>query len=101
MKLIKEGTMPNGTILHLENWHDSYPSIFPANDCVAAYPLAKESRPRYGSYCYPHIGQPFRLHFHFYDASAAEQAFQALQSGEKSFKDFAEFAWDMSLLRFA
>lgn len=101
MKLIKEGTMPNGTKIYLEDWHDSYPSIFPANDCVAAYPIAKESRLRYNSYCYPHIGQPFRLHFHLDSASAAEQAFQALQSGEKSFKDFAEFAWDKSLLRFA
>lgn len=101
MKLIKEGTMPNGTKIHLEDWHDDYPSIFPANDCVAAYPIAKEIRLRYDSYCYPHIGKPFRLDFHFESASAAEQAFQALQSGEKSFKDFAEFAWDMSLLRFA
>ena len=101
MKLIKEGTMPNGTKIYLEDWHDDYPSIFPANDCVAAYPIAKESRLRYDSYCYPHIGKSFRLDCHFDSALAAEQAFQALQSGEKSFKDFAEFAWDMSLLRFA
>lgn len=101
MKLIKEGTMPNGTKIYLEDWHDDYSSIFPANNCVSAYPIAKESRLRYDSYCYPHIGKSFRLDFHFDSALAAEQAFQALQSGEKSFKDFAEFAWDMSLLRFA
>lgn len=101
MKIIKKGVMPNGTKIYLEDWHDDYPSIFPANDCVSAYPIAKESRLRYDSYCYPHIGKSFRLDFHFDSALAAEQAFQALQSGEKSFKDFAEFAWDMSLLRFA
>ena len=101
MKLIKEGIMPNGTNICIEDWHDDYPDTFPANDCVAAYPIAKESCLRFDSYCYPHIGKPFRLHFHFGSASAAEQAFQALQSGEKSFNDFAEFAWDKSLLRFA
>ena len=98
MKIIKKGVMPNGTKIQIEDWHDDYPSIFPANDCVAAYPIAKESRLRYTSYCYPHMGKPFRLHFNFHSTSAAEQAFQALQSGEKS---FAEFAWDKSLLRFA
>lgn len=101
MKIIKKGTMPNGTKIQLEDWHDDYPSIFPANYCVAAYPIAKDSLLRYNLYCYPHIGKPFRLDFLFDGASAAEQAFQALQSGEKSFNDFAEFACDMSLLRFA
>ena len=103
MKIIKKGVMPNGTKIQIEDWHDDYPTIFLTNACVAAYPIAKESRlvPGCFSYCYPHIGKPFRLDFHFDSAFAAEQAFQALESGEKSFKDFAEFAWDMSLLRFA
>lgn len=91
MTILERAVMPDGTSIQLEDWHEDYPEVFPFADTVAAYPIAKETVER--SPFSPQRGETFRAEFRFSNADNAREAFDALVSGAKPLKDFAERLW--------
>ncbi len=97
MRIVKKGTMPDGTAIQIEDWSESY-SFYSKCGTVAAYPIAKTSIQKTtrggvygGSWYYPEAGKKFRVSLNFGCGLGAEQVFDKLISGEAQLKDFAEY----------
>ena len=69
MQIIRKGTTPNGTDIRIEDWSETYPGTFKKNATIGFYPMAM---------------------FDFNTEEEAKEAFDSLQSGEKSFMDFLD-----------
>lgn len=92
MKIIERATMPNGTIILLEDWSDKNTKEFPDlyGLIIGAYPIAKNT----GKYGWIRSGVPFRISIsqnkytdYYNDDVRAD--FEALKNGTKSLKDLA------------
>ena len=93
MKIIRKGTTPNGTDIRIEDWSETYPGTFKKNATIGFYPMAihdiyDEENPHFPAY--PKRGETFRSEFDFNTEEEAKEAFDSLQSGEKSFMDFLD-----------
>ena len=92
MKVIRKGTTPNGTHIQIEDWSEDY-TFYNKNATIGFYPIAihdiyDEENPHFPAY--PKRGETFRSEFDFNTEKEAKEAFDALQSGEKSFMDFLD-----------
>jgi hypothetical protein len=85
MKVIAKSTMPDGTAIQIEDWHDNY-SFMSESATVAAYPVAKVGLP--GSFA-PKGGERFRAAFDFNSPAEAKEVFEKLEKGEKNLSDYA------------
>ena len=86
MKIIKNGTMPDNTTIHIENWNEKYDFI-PQSSNIVAYPKSKMTL--YGDFA-PKAGEIYRFQFNFKDAAETETAFNALLKGEKMLADYKD-----------
>jgi hypothetical protein len=84
MKVIKEGVMPDGTEIQIENWNETY-TFMPPSDTIAAY--AKSKATIDGDFA-PKAGELYRFQFTFKDAAETEAVFNALINGEKVLADY-------------
>ena len=89
MKVISKATMPNGTAIQIEDWHENY-SHMPYADTVAAYPISKVSLP--GSFS-PKGNEVFRAQFNFKTTEEAQNAYSQLVAGTKTLTDYAANLW--------
>ena len=92
MKIIRKGTTPNGTHIQIEDWSENY-TFHNKNATIGFYPMAleniyREDKPHWTPY--PKRGETFRASFDFNTEEEALEAFDSLQSGEKSFMDFLD-----------
>lgn len=86
MTIIKEGIMPDGTNIHIEDWHDDY-NFMPRARTVASYPISKMTKE--GSFA-PKAGELYRFSFDFQDSAAALSAFDSLLAGTTQLADYKE-----------
>lgn len=89
MKIIKQGKMPDGTPIQIENWHEDY-SFEPENSNIAAYPkspIIQYDRPFGAKY-----GRPVRIELSFRSAEEAQTAYDNLVSGRKTLYDYRNLA---------
>lgn len=86
MKTIKQETLQDGTNIYLEDWKSQkYWFKF----VVSAYPIAKLCGN--GSFA-PRNGERIRIAFNFETEEQAEKTFNEILNGNKSLKDFEEYA---------
>lgn len=84
MKILQEGTMPDGTHIQIEEWNENY-SFMPYGSTIASYPKAKVSHP--GSFS-PKGNEIYRFQFDFASQEEAFNAFSDLLTGNKVLSDF-------------
>ena len=91
MQIIRKETTPNGTDIQIEDWSEDYPGTFKKNATIGFYPMALNSIYHDEGFPeYPKRGETFRSEFDFNTEEEAKEAFDSLQSGEKSFMDFLD-----------
>ena len=97
MKVIERATMPNGTIILLEDWSDKNTKEFPDlyGLTIGAYPIAKNTG-KYGWVC---SGETFLLSisqnkYQNYSNDDVRADFEALKNGTKSLEDLAAHFWN-------
>lgn len=97
MKIIKRGTLPDGTQIQLEDWSDKntpeYPNLY--GYTIAVYPVAK----RDSVYGWVVSGRKFLLdiphnHHEGYEGDAILSDYKSLVSGEKSLADLRPHFWN-------
>jgi hypothetical protein len=86
MKVIKEGKMPDGTDIQIEDWNENY-DFYPYSSTIAVYTKSKWTLD--GDFA-PKAGELYRFQFNFNDAAETETAFDALLNGEKAFADYID-----------
>lgn len=96
MQIVKKGIVPDsrykrngGMRVQIEDWSEDYSHCKPA-DMLAAYPLAKHSRPAIWTAYYPEEHHTFRLELKFDSKEAAERAFDDLVNGRTALLDYKE-----------
>ncbi|KQY90980.1 hypothetical protein ASD24_24605 [Paenibacillus sp. Root52] len=87
MKVIKTGTLEDGTDIQIEDWSEDY-SFYNYADMLASYPISKMTHS--GSYA-PKGGERYRFSFRFKDAEEADVAFKELIEGKKVLSDFRDY----------
>lgn len=92
MRIVKNGIMPDGTKIQIEDWSEDYPCFAPM-DCIAAYPKSKISIKKAANYYYPVANEIFRCEFHFGMDKSAELIFIDLITGNKSLLDILDFLY--------
>lgn len=97
MKVIERATMPNGTIILLEDWSDKNTKEFPNlyGLTIGAYPIAQ----RTGKYKLIEGGETFRISisqnkYQNYSNDDVQADFEALKNGTKSLEDLAVHFWN-------
>lgn len=90
MKVLEKGTMPNGTAIQIEEWHENY-SFYPYGSTLASYPKSKMSHE--GAFS-PKGNQPYRFHFNFNSKQEAKEAFENLKNGITELKDYIDYMHD-------
>lgn len=97
MKVIERTTMPNGTIILLEDWSDKNTKEFPDlyGLTIGAYPIAE----RTGKYRLIEGGKSFRISisqnkYTGYSNNNVRADFEALKNGTKSLEDLAAHFWN-------
>ena len=93
MEILRTSKMPDGTNIQLENWNGEFPTVFPKDALLAAYPVSQTNiwSESLGDTPYPRRGRTFRLAIEFDDAAAADAAMHALETGEAALKDYAQY----------
>lgn len=91
MKVIERATMPSGTAIQIEDWHNDYPKVFAPSNTIAAYPKSKSNH--HSSFS-PKFNETFRASFNFPTALEAKEAFKQLTNGNKKLSDYSFFMWD-------
>jgi hypothetical protein len=86
MKVLKTGTMPNGTPIQIEEWKENY-DFMPYGDTIASYPKSKASHE--GSFA-PKGNEVYRFDFKFDSTGECEAAFNSLLTGEKVLTDYRD-----------
>ena len=84
MKVLKTGTMPDGTHIQIEEWNENY-NFMPYGSTLASYPKSKVSHE--GSFS-PKGNEIYRFEFDFNSNNEAEIAFNDLLNGIKNLSDF-------------
>lgn len=87
MKIVKTGTLKDGTNIQIEDWSENYSFHKPA-DVLASYPISKMSHT--GTYA-PKAGERYRFSFKFKSAEEAVVAFNELTEGRRVLSDFKDF----------
>lgn len=90
MTIVKKGQSKNNKCdIQLEDWSKNYPGLYEPGAYLAAYPkavktiwFADKGRNIFKA------GVEFRMDLPFETAKEAEEAFTALEAGEKSLSDF-------------
>lgn len=97
MKIIERATMPNGTIILLEDWSDKNTKEFPDlyGLTIGAYPIAKNT----GKYGWIRSGETFRISisqnkYTSYSDDNVRADFETLKNGTKSLEDLSSHFWD-------
>ena len=97
MHIIKKGVVPDsryrnngGMRLQIEDWSEDY-SFHKSADMLAAYPIAKNSRPAIWTTYYPEAHRTFRLELKFDSQESAEQAFDDIMNGRAELIDYKEY----------
>lgn len=97
MKVIEHATMPDGTIILLEDWSDKNTEQFPDlyGMQIGAYPIAKNT----GKYGWIRSGETFRIsisqnNYQNYSNDDVRADFEALKSEKKKLEDLAAHFWD-------
>lgn len=97
MKIIERATMPNGTIILLEDWSDKNTKEFPDlyGLIIGVYPIAKNT----GKYGWIRSGETFRLSisqnkYQNYSNDDVRSDFEALKNGTKTLEDLAVHFWN-------
>lgn len=97
MKTIERATMPNGTIILLEDWSDKNTKEFPDlyGLTIGAYPIAKNT----GKYGWIRNDSPLRIHisqnqYTGYFNNDVRADFEALKNGTKTLEDLAVHFWN-------
>lgn len=90
MKVIERATMPNGTEIQLEDWHEHNTSEYPIlyGYTIGAYPVAQ----RTGKYRWVESGDKFRLsisvnNYNNYTDENVLSDYECLKSGEMVLED--------------
>ncbi len=86
MKVLKRGTMPDGTKIQIEEWKENY-SFMPYGSTIASYPVSKMSHE--GQYS-PKGNSVYRFQFDFKSNEETEQAYNSLTNGNKCLLDYKE-----------
>ena len=84
MQVIKEGKMPNGTEIQIEDWSENYNSM-PPSSTIVAYAVSKTTKE--GAFS-PKAGEVYRFSFNFDNENDAAEAFVALVNGRKDLADY-------------
>ena len=84
MKVLQKDTLPDGTVVQIEEWHENY-NFMPYGRTVATYPKSKVSHP--GAFS-PKGNVTFRCAFDFNSHDEAVKAFGDLVNGRKVLADF-------------
>ena len=84
MKILKTGTMKDGTDIQIEEWNEDY-SFMPYGNTLATYPKSKVSQE--GPYA-PKANERYRFDFEFNSHEEAETAYNELIEGTKTLSDF-------------
>jgi len=87
MKVLKTGTMSNGTHIQIEDWSEDY-SFMPYGSTLASYPKSKVTHE--GQYS-PKGNEIYRFSFDFNSNDEAETAFSDLLDGSKKLSDLEGF----------
>lgn len=87
MKVLRRGTMPDGTDIQIEDWNETY-QFMPYGRTIAAYPISKYTLP--GGFA-PKAGERYRFSFDFSSNGEAMQVFDALVSGERTLGDYRQY----------
>ena len=77
MKVLEKGTMPNGTAIQIEEWHEDY-NFMPYGRTIASYPKSKVSHE--GAFS-PKGNQIFRCEFDFTSHKEAKEIYNNLLNG--------------------
>ena len=85
MKILEKATMPDGTKIQCEDWHEDYDFI-PETSTIAAYPICKMYVENNFA---AKLGRKIRAAFQFGNAEEAKQAFEKLASGTANFEEYA------------
>lgn len=83
MKVILKSQMPDGTRIQINDWSEDY-SCFAESSEISTYPIAKMT----SKDGFIREGRSFRCGFNFDNADQTLEAFQQLESGEKTLEDF-------------
>lgn len=86
MKIIGKGTMPDGTVIQIEEWNEDY-SFMPYGNTLTSYPKSKANHK--GSF-EPKLDETYRFHFRFDSYSETQVAFDNLISGKNVLSDYKE-----------
>ncbi|KRT89312.1 MULTISPECIES: hypothetical protein [Bacillales] len=86
MQILKDGVMPDGTEIRMEEWNESY-EFMPYGATIASYPISKSTHK--GSFA-PKEGEGYRFSFNFETHEEAKCAFDDLVSGNKTLADFKD-----------
>lgn len=87
MKVLKTGTMPEGTHIQIEDWSDDY-NFVPYGNMLASYPKSKATHE--GQYS-PKGNEIYRFSFEFNSNEDAEKMFSDLLNGGKELSDLKAF----------
>lgn len=93
MKVKEKSHTPEGIVIQIEDWSDSFPKLFKTL-CIGAYPKAvKSSRSKFG----PREGNIFRVDINrgFETHDEVQDAFNDLKQGNKKIIDFADMFWNI------
>lgn len=85
MLVIKEGVMPDKTLIQLEDWSGTEENI-PFANVIGVYPISREVVEE----SIDDTVKPFRCTLSFASLAETESAFDALVSGKKTLNDFSD-----------
>ena len=87
MKVVKTGTLKDGTNIQIEDWSEDY-TFHNRADVLASYPKSKMTHK--GAYA-PKAGETYRFSFRFRSAEETNAAFNDLKEGRKILSDFKNY----------
>ena len=87
MKILKTGTMKDGTHIQIEEWQENY-SFMPYSATIASYPISKYTYE--GSFA-PKAGERVRFAFNFFSQEETERIFNELIEGKKTLSDIIDY----------
>lgn len=86
MKILSKCTMPDGTVIQIEEWNKDY-SFMPYGNTLASYPKSKANHK--GSF-EPKLDKKWRCSFKFDSYSETKNAFENLKSGKSVLSDYKD-----------
>lgn len=87
MKIVKTGTLKDGTNIQIEDWSEDY-TFHNRADVLASYPKSKMSH--IGEYA-PKAGKKYRFSFRFGSTEETNEAFKDVTEGRKTLADIKNY----------